>query len=272
MTIKRNEIADLILERIKPVDQALKNEFCNPANPVRYFTIDDLLPDELVRQIFTAFPSPDEMSLKKSLREYKYIAAQMNRYEPVLEETIYAFQDSRVVQSIAAICDLKSVMADEYLYAGGLSLMARGNFLNPHLDNSHDKDRRYFRALNLLYYVTPGWEMDNGGNLEIWPDGPGKSPLVIESCFNRLVVMETHERSWHSVSPVTADKSRCCVSNYYFSEFPIGQSSDYHVTSFRARPGHPVQDQILRADNFIRWSIKKLTGEWLFKNPHVYRK
>ena len=32
--------------------------------------------------------------------------------------------------------------------------MPQGNYLKPHLDNSHDRDRKRYRVLNLLYYVT----------------------------------------------------------------------------------------------------------------------
>jgi hypothetical protein len=39
------------------------------------------------------------MVLKKSIREDKYVAAQMNEYHPLLEETIYAFQDKKVVRT-----------------------------------------------------------------------------------------------------------------------------------------------------------------------------
>jgi hypothetical protein len=33
------------------------------------------------------------MKKRKDLREFKYVAAQMNQYDPILEETVYAFQD-----------------------------------------------------------------------------------------------------------------------------------------------------------------------------------
>ena len=52
------------------------------------------------------------------------------------------------------------------LYAGGISMMAPGHFLNPHIDNSHDKFRQRYRVLNLLSYVSPDWDQTRGCNLE----------------------------------------------------------------------------------------------------------
>ncbi|MEJ2669610.1 MAG: hypothetical protein P8077_04920, partial [Gammaproteobacteria bacterium] len=71
---------------------------------IGYFVVDDLLPQDLALEIFSCFPETKEMRLKRSIREYKYIAAQMNKYNPILEESVYAFQDSRVVSLIARIC------------------------------------------------------------------------------------------------------------------------------------------------------------------------
>jgi len=62
---------------------------------------------------------------------------------------------------IEEITGLKEMVPDKNLYAGGISLMANGNFLNPHLYNSHDNDMKYYRVLNLLYYCTPDWDIEN---------------------------------------------------------------------------------------------------------------
>ena len=105
---------------------------------IGYFYIDNLLPVNLANKIYSSFPNPESMKLRKSLREYKYIAAQMNQYDPILEETIYAFQDSRIVEAIRKVCNIENLYPDENLYAGGISLMEKGQFLNPHLDNSHE--------------------------------------------------------------------------------------------------------------------------------------
>ncbi|MBT8148125.1 MAG: 2OG-Fe(II) oxygenase [Gammaproteobacteria bacterium] len=270
--MNRSEIANLILNRLVEDRQGLHTQFAESQSKVGFFTIDHLLPADLAYEIFSAFPGPETMKLRKSLREHKYVAAQMNKFNPILEEAIYAFQDQRVVEKMRNICGAESLYPDEHLYAGGISLMGKGQFLNPHLDNSHEKDRRRWRVLNLLYYVSPEWERSFGGNLEIWPDGVDNKQVTVDSLFNRLVVMATHGNSWHSVSPVASDKYRTCVSNYYFSDSPLRDSDTFHVTSFRGRPEQKVRDLILRTDRVFRQGVRKLFPKGLVRTDHLYRK
>lgn len=269
---KRDSISGLIYNKIKDSEDALKKHFESTKADIGYFFIDDLLPEELAKDIFQNFPSTNEVSQKKSIKEYKYVAAQMNRYHSLLEEVIYAFQDKKVVNVISEICGYDNIYPDEKLYAGGISMMGKGNYLNPHLDNSHDKDRKRWRVLNLLYYITPDWQPENGGNLELWPNGIKKNPLTVYSKFNRLVVMATHTKSWHSVSRVEVDTIRCCVSNYYFSENPIDETASFHVTTFRGRPGQYVKDLVLRIDSKLRMGIRKIFKKGIRENPHFYKK
>ncbi len=173
---------------------------------------------------------------------------------------------------VEGICGLPSIFPDAFLYAGGLSMMPKGNFLNPHLDNSHDKDRNSWRVLNLLYYVTPDWEGSFGGNLELWPNGLKEKPIMITSKFNRLAVMATHQNSWHSVNKVLADNTRCCVSNYYFSDTPVRKTDTFHVTSFRGWPKQKIKDIVLQLDTTLRMSVRKIFKKGIRENPHQYKK
>ncbi|MES2746735.1 MAG: 2OG-Fe(II) oxygenase [Bacteroidota bacterium] len=270
--MKRNDLADLIFNAILLKKEEVKNQYTLSKDAIGYFFIDDLLPVAIVNQINTFFPEPEAMVLKKSLREDKYVAAQMNRYPPILEEIIYAFQDKRIVDLISEICEIEEAFADEHLYAGGLSMMGNQQFLNPHLDNSHDKDRERWRVLNLLYYVTPNWEEAYGGNLELWPNGLKEPQITLHSKFNRLVVMVTHNRSLHSVSPVKYDGFRRCISNYYFSKKPILNTDTFHVTSFRGRPENKITDTVLQLDTWCRMMVRKFFKKGIKENPHVYKK
>lgn len=270
--MNRIELADRIYQEIKSNKVALQLHFADSKQAIGYFYLDNLLPDDIALKIYKNFPESSQMVLKKSIREDKYVAAQMNRYHPILEEIIYAFQDKKIVDLVAEICNIKEAIPDDNLYAGGISMMGKNQFLNPHLDNSHDKDRECWRVLNLLYYVTPNWKEEYGGNLELWPNGLKQSQITLHSKFNRLIVMATHNNSLHSVSPVTFDGFRCCVSNYYFSQNPLSQSDTFHVTSFRGRPEDKVTDVILQTDTLLRMIIRKIFKKGIKENPHVYKK
>jgi len=271
MTWNRNQIAEMILERCLVAAPAACAEFHLPRT-VKSFVVNDLLPAEVAAAIAQSFPPLEKMVLKNHLGELKYVGVQMNQYAGLLEETIYAFQDPRLVQLVGQICGLQDLIPDEHLYAGGISAMVQGHFLNPHLDNSHDFERKRYRALNLLYYTAPGWQLDYGGSLELWDDGPKGKPRTIESRFNRLAVMQTDKTSWHSVSPVHHNGTRKCVSNYFFSVQPVDGQKDYHVTSFRGRPEQKFKDLLMQGDNALRQAVKETLGEALFKNKHVYKK
>ncbi len=267
--MNHTQLADQILESLVQKKVYMKNEFHKPKQ-INTFFLDDVLDTNIARKIHAAFPKKEDMKSKKSLREYKNIAVQMDNYDPILEEVIYAFQDSRIVKAIEEITGLKDLIPDDKLYAGGLSLMSEGNFLNPHLDNSHDKERENYRVLNLLYYVSPDWEEKFGGNLELWDEGVSKPGRTIHSKFNRLVVMITNQSSYHSVSKVIVDRSRCCVSNYYFSKLPAEENEYFHVTSFYGRPEEKVKDVILRADSAFRNLLRKIFKKGIVATKHYY--
>lgn len=268
----RKQLADLIIERLLQEKETLQKEFKQQGR-INSCYIDNLLPEAIATTIYEAFPSAEEMAIHKSIRENKRVAAQMDLYNPLLEEIVFAFQDERIVKICEAITGIEAMQPDEFLYAGGISLMAKGNFLNPHLDNSHDNDRENYRVLNLLYYVTPGWKQDNGGNLELWDHGVKGEPRTIVSKFNRLALMITNKSSYHSVSKVVADGKRCCVSNYYFSAIPAENQSYFHVTSFYSRPEESVaKGAFLKLDRNLRNFLRKLTGKRIVETKHIYKK
>jgi len=265
----RESIAKLIMARLAPEETALKNFYAHSGN-IAYFFIDDLLPKALASSIAASFPGATDLHFKSTLRERKFVSSQMNRHNSLLEEALFAFHDDAVVSIIQRITGHPILHADPRLYAGGISRMEKDGFLNPHIDNSHNKDRTLWRSLNLLYYISPEWKLENGGNLELWPDGMGGAPIVVESHFNRLVVMATHQHSLHSVSPITVDAARNCISNYYFSDTPMHADQQFHITAFRGRPEQKLRDAILRADAFLRTALRHIKSGGFFKTGHWY--
>lgn len=264
----RNSLASLIADRVEQDSDRMAQEFSTPGR-IGSTYIDDLLPEDIAREIYNRFPPTERMMQKKSVKELKWATAQMNECDSLLEESVYAFQDQHVLKLISHITGLADLQPDAELYAGGISLMAQGGYLRPHLDNSHDAKQSRYRVLNLLYYVTPDWKEEYGGSLQLWDEGPHTTPRTIPSVFNRLVLMVTGEKSWHSVNEIKHAGKRCCVSNYYFSPVSPEVHDYFHATSFRGeRAG--AADLYMQADNTLRTAIlKNLPGA--YKNPHVYK-
>lgn len=264
--INRETLVNLILARLAPLVDKLSEDFETSRKEVgvRYCVIDELLPSDVAEQISTAFPNTESMRLMNSFREKKYTSKSFDKFDPLVADITFAIQDPRVVKIVEKITGIKEQIPDSSLYAGGLSAMIKGHYLGPHIDNSHDGSRTHYRTLNLLYYVTPNWSLENGGNLELWDERVLRNATIV-SQFNRLAIMETTPASWHSVSEVRVESVRKCVSNYYFSpRSPIG--SDYfNVTSFSARPEQPFLRVIAGVDNRLRQTLRKLAPQGLGK-------
>ncbi len=268
----RSELAGYVVDGLSRHAERLTEHYRSSRASIGHLILDDVFPNEVALAIYQSFPQAGALTLKKSPREFKYVTAQMNRCDPLLEEAIYAFQDPRVVSAIARIVDCTELYPDPALYAGGISMMGRRQFLNPHIDNSHDSQRERWRVFNLLYYVTPDWREHWGGNLELWPHGVTGQPVTVHSRFNRLAVMATHQDSWHSVSPIVHDAFRCCVSNYFFSSIPLRDTDRFHVTTFRGRPGQVLRDWWLRADGLLRAAVRTVFRAGIAPVTHIYRR
>lgn len=257
LSTKRAEFVELIFESLAARKDALKEAFevSSQQVGVRYVTVDDLLPTDLAMEIATAFPKGDDMRLMDSFREKKFTSKAFDRFDPILGDVTFAFQDPRIVEVVEAVTGIEDQVPDSLLYAGGLSAMGCGHFLSPHIDNSHDSSRQYYRTLNLLYYVTPDWDEPNGGNLQLWDQGVSKN-VTIHSRFNRLVLMETTPTSWHSVNQVRADGLRKCVSNYYFSKRSPTGTDYFNITAFSAPPSQPLLRLWSRIDAGLRQMVR----------------
>lgn len=255
----REELTQIVLSRL---DGSITEQWAQPAvgTATRYAVVEDLLPTDITREIFEAFPKDAEgFRTLKSFREHKRQAFDLSGFPPILSDITYALQDARVVERISELTGIRNLDGDPTLYAGGLSMMFPGQFLNPHIDNSHEASKSAYRRINTLFYVTPDWKLENGGNLELW-DEAVTTPFTIVSKFNRLVFMETNRRSWHSVSPVVDGLPRCCVSNYYFSPQSPEEDEYYHVTSYNGRPEQPLRRLWSKLDNEARQFARQTLG------------
>ena len=274
--MNRKEIASLIVKRIEEISiKKLQNQYRN-SSKINHIIIDDLLPLEIALKLDNHFPEKQNLSLLSGPQERKYVAVDWESKSKLVEECLYAFQDQRIINTISKVCQIEDLYGDPELYAGGVSFMNKGCFLNPHIDNSHDRLREKYRRLNLLYYVSTSLSnISDGGDLLLFPNGLKFDEIKISAKFNRLVIMRTDNKSIHAVNPIQSSVAiRKCISNYYFSLSSPLSYDYYHSTSFRGFRGEKYKDFYLRLNAKLRTSIKSISGNLFgkFISTGHYRK
>ena len=142
---------------------------------------------------------------------------------------------------------IQDLISDPYFRGGGLHNISRGGKLGVHIDFNKHQKYNLDRRLNLLLYLNKDWEEEFGGHIELWDSGMKQCIKKILPIFNRMVIFNTTETSFHGhPEPLNcpADRSRKSLALYYYT---IGQHGDdaspTHSTLFRTRPGKKLESQ-----------------------------
>ena len=79
------------------------------------------MPAELANRISEAFPPSSEMRLLDSFREKKFTSKSLDKFDPLIADITFAFQDERVIRKVAELTGIDDAVGDPHLYAGGIS-------------------------------------------------------------------------------------------------------------------------------------------------------
>ena len=270
--MNKREISELIEKRLNEIGINFLRKKYEQSGPINHIIIDNLLPNDVASRLNFDFPKEQELNHLNALQENKFVGVYFSEKQKLVQECLYAFQEQSILKIISQITNIKNLIGDPELYAGGVSSMSKGCFLNPHIDNSHDRNLENFRRLNLLYYVNENWiPKEDGGELVLYPNGIKNKEEKIHCKFNRLVIMRTDNNSIHGVKEILSKTNRRkCISNYYFSKnSPLGKSY-YHSTSFRGFKKEFIKGTYLQLNAFARTYTKKfiykITGKSISTN------
>jgi hypothetical protein len=269
MATTADQYAKIISERLADKLEDLKAEFGpEKAGHVRCCWLDDVFPKELLDGVLE-LPPLKGMLRKENLKERKYLSSNLQILSPTQQEIIKAFNSQSVADVVAKIMGKSSLEIDPSLYNGGVTAMLPGDFMCPHLDNSHDYSRARRRDVVLLYYFSPFWREDYGGHLELWNDDRAAAPRRFEYQTNRLVIMETTDQSWHSITPIVGPMPRSSVTSYYYA--PSSVVSAPRLTKFGAWPHQPGRELLFNSEFILRSIAAKVLPRSLVPNKHVYK-
>ena len=163
---------------------------------------------------------------------------------------------------------MPKLLGDEKLMGGGLHATGARGHLDVHLDFNMIRDRALHRRLNILVYLNKGWHEDWGGEFELWDEDVKVRHEKFLPIFNRCVMFETNEISFHGVNAVKCPEGQARKSfaaYYYTKEAPAHYPGDWHDTIFKARPDEkmksvmmPVEQTTKALSKFFRRGASKL--------------
>ena len=198
--------------------------------PFNHIIIDNFFIEDLAMKLFNEFPNYEDKRWHNydNPIEVKKICNNWNLVPKNTYQTFQFLNSPDFINLISnEILNQKKIYADYGLNGGGWHIHKKGGKLNPHLDYSlHPKSGKQ-RKLNIIIYVNPNWSEDWGGQLGFWDNSsaekPGELKKIIWSKFNRAVIFDTTQNSWHGLpNPIKCPKeeSRKSLAVYYLCEPP----------------------------------------------------
>jgi len=144
------------------------------------------------------FEYSNPLENKKTIREWG-----------IFPKTTYKFFSElcgyEFTKAVQQITGCYSLIPDYGLHGAGWHIHKTGDHLNIHLDYDVHPFLNLQRKYNLILYLNEEWNCEWGGDLELWThdhlkNKPKDKAVCIPPLFNRAVLFDTTQNSWHGFS------------------------------------------------------------------------
>ena len=249
---------------IRPIDRDALKRQVQSAKPVPWFCIDDFLDKGFAEQVYRTFPSFDDAlkagRLFSAVNEKgKVQITDSSKFPEPIAQLNREINSPEFLKLIEFVTGTPNLLADEQLVGGGIHETGPRGLLDVHLDFDYIAERQLFRRFNILVYFNKDWQSDWGGQFELWNSDVSKLAHSFEPRFNRCLLFETNERSWHGVNAVQCPpgQSRKSFAAYYYTkEPPRWFTGEHHSTLFKARPDEVLKAKVLMPAEKLSRSLR----------------
>jgi Rps23 Pro-64 3,4-dihydroxylase Tpa1-like proline 4-hydroxylase len=209
--------------------------------PFPHCIIDDFLEDKIANTISDLFSKEKFIGINHFNEKKKWTDG-LN-VSPDFVNLFNYLNSTEVISQLETITGITGLIPDKEMQSGGAHSSTKGGYLNIHADfTSHPYNKNWRRRINLLIYFSKDWEEAWGGQLELWDKEMRKCCIKIIPKFNRAVIFNTNETSYHGhPEPTNCPEGiqRKSVAMYYYT-----LSDGPHIaTNYKNRP----QDSFFKA-------------------------
>ena len=244
------------------IGDELSSDYCF-AEPFPHIVLDDFLPAEVARLALDHFPT--ETLASDRVFEMGYAGHFKRQILPEecdaeARRLFHFFNSQPFLEFLEGLTTITGLLPDPYFNGGGFHETGRGGKLGVHADFRINEQLHLHRRLNVIVYLNERWEHDWRGQLELWSRDMSRKEKEVEPIFNRAVVFNTDESSYHGhPDPLeTPDgvKRRSIALYYYTASKGIYDEVPNTSTMYAARPGDDAgtrrEARGLRLDQHLR--------------------
>ena len=241
------------------------------AKPFKHVVVDGFFVDSFARALLEQFPSADE---RPSANPYgapggKAFRSDLTSLGAAYRRAHASFGSPEMLRWLSGVTGIDDLVYDERNFGGGTHENFDGRDLRPHVDFNYHPVTKLHRRLNLIVYLNEDWRPEWGGAIALHSDPRDARDEVTEYApdFNRCIIFETSERSWHGFERIDfpvdrRHRSRKSLSIYlYTRERPDGEARAEHTTFFipRGLPSRFEEGRTLDASDVAE--LRELMGQ-----------
>ena len=218
-------------------------------SPFPYIVIDNFLDQKLCKEIEFLFPNHSEKFWLKYNNpvEKKLLYNRLDEAMPKkIKSVLLSLNEPWFITNLKELTGIEGLIPDAEFHGGGMHCTKRDGKLDVHIDYSIHPQMNLERRINLILYLNSDWQREYGCNLEFWNKNISCCEKSIEPKFNRAVIFNTSDISYHGhPEPLMCpeDKCRKSLAWYYLSQ-PQKDVTKRYRARFVARPNDPRDEKI----------------------------
>jgi len=215
-------------------------------NPFRHVVIDDFFAPDCCAQLLTQFPAFERGNARNEdgALGNKSTIEKIRELGPAFSALDDLVQSGEFLALIGRITGIADLLYDPWYFGGGTHENRDGQDLDAHVDFNRHPVEKWHRRLNLIVYLNHEWNDAWGGSLELHSDPRAANDRIttITPLYNRAVIFETTEWSWHAFPRIALPPGRQALTRksialyFYTKERPADELADTHSTIYVDRP------------------------------------
>ena len=265
-----------ISERIVAQADEFREAFLG-ATPFRHGMMENFFEPAFAERLLREFPSFDPKLAMNEMGELggKAVNTKIREISPAYHELYETIGSKPFLELMSRLSGIPDLLMDPKLYGGGTHDNRHGQELDAHVDFNYDEAQNLHRRLNIIVYMNKEWETEWGGAIEVhsnpW-DHDHNQVRAFDPLFNRCVMFETNEYSWHGFPKINLPENkrhltRKSISIYlYTKDRPAQEIAPMHGTFYVQRPLPPsIQEghTLSGADVAEIKNLLKRRDDWL---------